>query len=69
MRESVPVEEIQEVEFGYEVQDDTGMQVVTVKYAVLTTTEVVMSMAELSGFIGDLMEVEKQRLEKETDNG
>jgi hypothetical protein len=45
------------------------MQVVTVKYAVLTTTEVVMSMAELSGFIGDLMEVEKQRLAKETDNG
>jgi hypothetical protein len=69
MRENVSVEEIYCPEFGYEVQDDIGMQIVTVEYQVVTTAKVVIQMSELPGFIGDLMEVEKQRLAKETDNG
>jgi hypothetical protein len=63
-RETVPVEDVTHVEFGYEKSPDDSMAVVTVKYTVETKTEVEILAGDLPGFINDLMEVEKQRLER-----
>lgn len=68
MRENVLVDEIQDVEFSAVNSEDDARLVVEVKYVVATPTVVEIPMDHLSSFIQDLMEVEKQRLEKETSN-
>jgi hypothetical protein len=71
MRENVLVGEIQNIEFGIDrtyqdADDESADQVLVVKYDIVTSTVVELPMNQLAGFINDLMEVEKQRLERDS---